>query len=281
VVEITEPPRRALRRRSLLNVRMIREHMFVPRRRHPCEYKSAKELFDAGLSTYRVAKLTGIPVSTVRYWRRLGRPPLAPAPRPDLRGWRPPDDDAYCYLLGLYLGDGCVARPGLNPRLTISLDARYPGIVATAVDAIRAVVPDAEVCGREARGCSIIGVSHPVWMAAFPQHGPGRKHERPIRLVRWQRELTGTHPGALLKGLIHSDGSRVVNRFKTKLPSGRLASYEYVRYFFTNYSEDIRGIFCEHCDLLGIRWTQSSFKNISIANRPSVVLLDEFIGPKE
>jgi hypothetical protein len=71
-----------------------------------------------------------------------------------------------------------------------------------------------------------------------------------------------------------------VNRFKVKLPSGRVGSYAYVRYFFTNYSADIRGIFCEHCGRLGIRWTQSSFKNISIAHRDSVALLDSFVGPK-
>jgi hypothetical protein len=80
--------------------------------------------------------------------------------------------------------------------------------------------------------------------------------------------------------LIHSDGSRVVNRFKTELPSGRVAAYAYVRYFFTNYSDDIRAIFCEHCDLLGIRWTRSSFKNVSVAHRHGVAILDSFVGPK-
>jgi hypothetical protein len=119
-----------------------------------------------------------------------------------------------------------------------------------------------------------------IWLVAFPQHRPGRKHRRPIRLGTWQREITHSHPKALIRGLIHSDGLRCINRFKTKLPSGRVGEYEYVRYFFTNYSADIRGIFCEHCDLLGIRWTQSSFKNISIAHRHSVALLDEFVGPK-
>ena len=39
-------------------------------------------------------------------------------------------------------------------------------------------------------------------------------------------------------------------------------------------------IFCDHCDLLGIRWTQSNSRNISIAHRHSVALIDEFIGPK-
>ena len=60
-----------------------------------------------------------------------------------------------------------------------------------------------------------------------------------------------------------------MNRFKTKLPSGRVAAYEYPRYFFSNLSEDIRRIFCEHCELLGIRWTQSNPRNISISHRKS------------
>jgi hypothetical protein len=103
---------------------------------------------------------------------------------------------------------------------------------------------------------------------------------RRIELVDWQRWLTWRHPEALLRGLLHSDGARCVNCFRTRLPSGRVAEYSYVRYFFTNYSADIREIFCEHCDLIGIRWTQSSFKNISIAHRDSVAVLDSFAGPK-
>ena len=57
-------------------------------------------------------------------------------------------------------------------------------------------------------------------------------------------------------------------------------AYEYPRYFFSNLSEDIRDIFCEHCDMLGIRWTQSSARNISVANRAGVATLDQFVGPK-
>ena len=45
-------------------------------------------------------------------------------------------------------------------------------------------------------------------------------------------------------------------------------------------TEDIRRIFCEHCELLGIRWTQSNPRNISVSHRDSVALMDEFIGPK-
>jgi hypothetical protein len=65
-----------------------------------------------------------------------------------------------------------------------------------------------------------------------------------------------------------------------KLPSGRVRRYEYPRYFFTKYSQDIPRIFCDHCDLLGIRWSQSNPRNISISRRDSVALLDTIVGPK-
>ena len=114
----------------------------------------------------------------------------------------------------------------------------------------------------------------------FPQHGPGKKHERKIELVSWQREITHRYTREFIRGLIHSDGSRCMNRFAVRLSSGRVGRYAYPRYFFTNYSADIRRIFCEHCELLGIRWTQSNARNISVSHRDSVALLDDFVGPK-
>jgi hypothetical protein len=181
----------------------------------------------------------------------------------------------------MYLGDGClVIRRRASPQLSITLDRRYPDVIEEAAGAISVVMPNRRLLRHARPGAVVLLMSHPEWLEAFPQHGPGRKHARKIELVPWQRALTRRWPQALLRGLIHSDGSRVLNRFSTALPSGRVGTYSYVRYFFTNYSADIRAIFCEHCDLLGIRWTQSSFKNISVASRPSVELLDSFVGPK-
>jgi len=71
-----------------------------------------------------------------------------------------------------------------------------------------------------------------------------------------------------------------VNRFTTRLPSGRVAEYAYPRWFFSNRSADIRGLFCEYCERLGIRWTQSNPRNISISRRTSVALLDSFVPAK-
>ena len=118
------------------------------------------------------------------------------------------------------------------------------------------------------------------WPQLFPQHGPGRKHTRAIVLAAWQRALVDAHPEAFLRGLIHSDGCRVVNRFTVDLPSGRRAEYAYPRHFFSNLSSDIRSLFCEYCEVLGVRWTRSNHRNISVAQRRSVALLDSFIGAK-
>jgi hypothetical protein len=118
------------------------------------------------------------------------------------------------------------------------------------------------------------------WPALFPQHGPGRKHDRKIELAGWQREVVDAFPHEFLSGLLHSDGCRTVNRFATTLPSGRVAEYAYPRWFFSNRSPDIRGLFCEYCERLGIRWTQCSPRNISVAHRRSVALLDSFVPAK-
>ena len=256
---------------------MLCEHVFV---RSSEEYELVRGLFATGRSDYEIARLTGVPRSTVQKWRNSR--PKRPRDR-DFTGWRPPADDIYCYALGLYLGDGHIVYRGNRPRcLRLYLDDEYPQIIAEAAAALQATLAPARVrayhWGGEKR--TVLQICNPVILAAFPQHGPGKKHTRKIELAGWQRALTHAHPRALIRGLIQSDGCRSVNRFKTKLPSGRVAEYAYPRYFFSNLSADIRAIFCEHCDLLGIRWTQSNARNISVSHRKSVAILDEIVGPK-
>jgi hypothetical protein len=47
----------------------------------------------------------------------------------------------YSYLLGMYLGDGCISRTGRTLKLPIFLDAGYPGIVDECRGAMGAVMP--------------------------------------------------------------------------------------------------------------------------------------------
>jgi len=127
--------------------------------------------------------------------------------------------------------------------------------------------------GRVAgRGCMIVGAYWKHWPCLFPQHGPGRKHARVIRLASWQTELARAHPDRLLRGLIHSDGCRVDNRVGEKA---------YPRYMFSNRSQDIQRLFCEACTDLGVSWTRPSFKHISVARASDVAKLDAAIGAKQ
>jgi hypothetical protein len=187
---------------------------------------------------------------------------------------------AYVYLLGLYLGDGTITGTGRCFQLRLTLDARYPEIVAAAAGAVSAVVPHGRVHERARAGARVLDSGWKDWPEVLPQHGPGKKHMRRITLAGWQRALVDEHPRELLRGLIHSDGCRVTNRFTVELPSGRRAEYAYPRYFFSNLSADIRALFCEYCGFLGVRWAQSNQRNISVSHRHSVAILDAFIGEK-
>ena len=182
----------------------------------------------------------------------------------------------------MHLGDGCVVQHERAERLVITLDGMYPDIIDEAFAAVQLAVPHQRVSVLRVKGSRALVVQSygQSWHRVFPQAGPGRKHERRIVLADWQREIVDLHPKPFLRGLIHSDGCRTVNRFKTKLPSGRVAEYEYPRYFFSNLSADIRALFCEYCERLGVRWTQSNHRNISVSHRTSVAILDGFIGPK-
>jgi hypothetical protein len=261
-------------------VRLIYEHVFVARHRTAKEATDVEELLGTRLSDYEIARKTGVSRGTIQRWRTRGMPRRQRSTCPV--NWRPANPESYSYLLGIYLGDGYVSKASHSPVLEISLDARYPEIVKESVEAIWQVLEVRATVSLRAtsRGESIrVVAGSQLWPLAFPQHGAGKKHERPIVLSYWQKVIVDRFPRQFLRGLLHSDGSRSINRFTVLLPSGP-REYAYIRYFFTNLSADIRGLFCASCDQLGIGWTQSSHKNISIAGRQSVELLDSFVGPK-
>jgi hypothetical protein len=121
------------------------------------------------------------------------------------------------------------------------------------------------------------------WPSLFPQHGPGKKHERTIALEPWQQDIVDTHPWEFVRGLIHSDGCRITN-WTTRLVAGERKRYEYPRYFFTNVSDDIRQLYTDTLDKLGIEWKPCTRHgnpyNISVARKASVALMDTHVGPK-
>lgn len=191
-------------------------------------YDGVVALLSVGLSDYEIARRTGVPRATVRNWRIAATPPARLIRSRLAETWRVNDEGAYCYLLGVYLGDGTVCcRRGFTPWLQVVNDCLYQQISQEVCRAMEATFPGvrSHAYRWSIRGSVGLTVRHPGILKAFPQHGPGRKHLRRIQLDHWQRDLTHKHPASLLRGLIHSDGCRVKNRFKTKLPSGRVAEY--------------------------------------------------------
>ena len=180
----------------------------------------------------------------------------------------------YAYLLGMYLGDGVISRSGARcHRLRITTDASYPGLIAECAAAMQAVVPRNRVSVRRRTGERAVDVSaySNAWPELFPQHGHGKKHERQIVLAPWQESIVRAQPQMFLRGLLHSDGCRVLNRVGGK---------SYPRYFFTQVSDDIRELFCRTCDQLGIVTTSRHRKAVSVARAASVALLDSFVRAK-
>jgi hypothetical protein len=97
------------------------------------------------------------------------------------------------------------------------------------------------------------------------------EHTRHIRLAPWQELLVERAPEQFVRGLIDSDGCRVVANDR---------GVKSVRYHFSNRSDDIRGLFCAALDRLGIPWTRPSQYVIAVYRKAAVARLDEFVGPK-
>jgi hypothetical protein len=243
------------------------------------------ELFRGGLSVPEIARITGIPRSTVQNWCSGRTRALevsgdaCPRCRQRCLPIAPGAESAYAYLLGQYLGDGGIYRHRRGVfRLVIFGDVRYVAVSKEVADAMSTVLPHVSV-GHQVRGARrTVRTTYAYsrsWPCLLPQHSSGPKHLRQITLTDWQRAHTQAHAEALIRGLIHSDGCRSVNTVKT----GE-RRYSYTRYSFSNRSDDIRSIFCEHLDLLGIPWRRMNRWNISIARREGVARLDEFVGPK-
>jgi hypothetical protein len=236
-----------------------------------------------GLGLNAIARTTGVPVGTVHRWL-TGRPPRFDDPEASsCAACRHPVHDperldkwAYAYLLGLYLGDGHVAAFPRADCLRIYLDSSYPGIVRECAEAMAQVMPRNRV-GVVPRGsCTVVQCYSKQWRCLLPQHGPGPKHDRTIVLADWQRSITEAHAARLVRGLIHSDGSRFTNTVRQR---GR--EYAYSSYSFSNRSENIKAILCAHLDLLGSAWRPAGRSTISIARRGAVARLDELVGPKQ
>jgi hypothetical protein len=149
-----------------------------------------------GLGARRIARRLNLPLGTVRDWL-AGRVPA------QSRAWEPGSNaepaceqcghtahrfgelaPPYVYLLGLYLGDGCISEHRRKVfRLRVFLDVRYPLIVDECAAAMSAIVPQNKVHRLE-RYSNYVERAEPsnievsafskAWPCLIPQHGPGK-----------------------------------------------------------------------------------------------------------
>lgn len=114
----------------------------------------------------------------------------------------------------------------------------------------------------------------------FPQHGSGKKHQRKIELVEWQKDIITEYPKDFLKGLMYTDGCRLKTRNV---------------YEFSNKSLDIINLCFEAGSSLGLfpKINSKFQKNkvtgkterdgyyVRFGKKKDVFFMDEFIGYKK
>jgi hypothetical protein len=251
--------------------------MFV----HSLEVRSeALTLISRGLNDCEVARRTRIPRSTIRDWRNPSYVPksvthglLCP------RCWRPAyrrielGQADYAELLGLYLGDGHIVRAGRTMRLRIFLDSRYHTMVREILGLLERSFPENSVGLTRLDGgsTSVLSLYSCHLPCLFPQHGPGRKHERSVQLEDWQQRIVDANPWAFLRGCFRSDGCAFINR---------TGPYRYLSYEFSNHSDDIRAAFTRACDQVDVRYRINRTR-VRIYRRESVALLAANVGLKQ
>ncbi|HET7482217.1 MAG TPA: hypothetical protein VFK89_05085 [Actinomycetota bacterium] len=111
------------------------------------EFELVRFYVDWGLNNCEIERLTGISRTTVRDWRKRAAAGLTNATLQQrlspgeaacpFCGSGRVDERAYAYLLGLYLGDGHIARcPKGVYRLSIAQDQKYIGLISECNEAI-------------------------------------------------------------------------------------------------------------------------------------------------
>lgn len=236
---------------------------------------TARRLVAAGGTTVEVAASLGVSQAAVWRWAHRTLVSDAAPPCPLISGKMPAAQ--YAYLFGHYLGDGHLVTRAKTPVLRVSACTDYPGILGqldAAVSAVRGRAP-AIVRRRESDRVVDLQSYWMHWPCVLPQHGPGAKHTRPIVLAGWQRQTVDAEPWAFVRGLIHSDGCRSVNRVTV-----RGKTYAYPRYLFANESRDILALMGEALDRVGVAWRYNRPNSVSVARRDGVALMDHHVGPK-
>jgi hypothetical protein len=147
------------------------------------QVEQARRLRAQALNQCQISRALGIPRGTIRDWldpskqdaRRIREQLRAERACQRCRGTEEGLGPDYVYLLGLYLGDGHLARSRKGVwRLRIFQDQRYTGLIEECRLAMGAVTLS-RIGVTQRIGCVEINSWWKHWIHLFPQHGAGLK----------------------------------------------------------------------------------------------------------
>ncbi len=259
----------------------------MPARRPDSEARTVFELKEEGRTDREIEQLTGVPVNTIRAWRNRGLPSALrdhadQRPLCSICGGAEHDlvvrsRYAYSYLLGMYLGDGCLTRNGRSWMLRVTLDIGYPGIIHECCDAIEEIRGEKRPLPRrrsDGTQCVVVSWTWHRWRCYSRSTVPaasigGEFYWRPgsgrssMRHLDRSYEVSFTQTAGAVSTACTSTG-RTTHTPGTSSRTGPTTS----------------ATFTDTCEQLGIEWRQWTRYHVSVARQGSVALLDTFVGPK-
>ena len=152
-------------------------------------------------------------------------------------------EDAYAYLLGLYLGDGHITHGRRDVyALNMKCSNAWPALIEAAQSAMAAVMPTSSVFRVARPGCVEVKSWSKHWPCLFPQHGPGKKAHPDDRTGRPGSRQSSSPPRSVRpRACFTPTAAGSSSRVRRPLAGGD-RWYEYPRYMFTNESADILGL---------------------------------------
>ena len=232
------------------------------------------EDYKNGKNKSQLEKIYGIPRNTIRYWidNELKTKAVRKKDKPleEIIEEIKQNKEDYSFILGLYLGDGCISPNRTSYKLRITQDDKYPNLKNIINYRVNNFFTNKSFMQNRKKNCSDIGVNDKNLPLYFPQHGKGKKHDRKIELVDYQKDNLDYKE--FLRGLWVTDGSYY------------LAQKKYECYNFTNKSTDIIALFEECLSQFNIGYRTRMKKNgvwlVEITKKTEVLKMKDLVGIK-
>lgn len=253
--------------------------------RSATEHNKIIYLNSIGINQSQISKILDIPRSTIRDHIKNDKNNYINPFNPEELNKN--QQKAYSYILGQYLGDGCLSKaPNFEKKqvwkLRIFTDCKHPNITNQCKNSLKLLFPNNKstaitIYYKNKPSCNELVIYNKQLIHYFPQHDIGKKHEREIMLLPWQENIINLYPHDFIKGLFHSDGCRFISNNR-------------IIYQFTNCSIDIINLYSNILNKLNIehrvrkktmgKKNVTQAYNVFVNKKIYIPIMESFLGPK-